>query len=164
MEQSPFWEANRFSASQENPRVLWNPKVCYRFYKRPTSAPILSQINSVLVPLPLPEGYLNIILPSTPGSSMWFLSLTFPRQYPVCTSPRPAYVLYAHPCHSSRFDHPNDIWWGHNLQRCQIPVSVLRTITADSTFVHRIEHFVKNLGFKIFNPVSKTRNYNKHIW
>jgi hypothetical protein len=27
MDQSPSWEANRFSASQEIPRILWNPKV-----------------------------------------------------------------------------------------------------------------------------------------
>ena len=32
-EQSPSWEANRFSASQEIPRVLWNPKVHYRSQK-----------------------------------------------------------------------------------------------------------------------------------
>ena len=30
MEQSPFWEANRFSASWEIPRILWKPKVYYR--------------------------------------------------------------------------------------------------------------------------------------
>jgi hypothetical protein len=29
MEQSPSWETNRFSASQEIPHVLWNPKVLY---------------------------------------------------------------------------------------------------------------------------------------
>jgi len=33
MEQSPSWEANRFSASQEIPRILWNSKVHYRSNK-----------------------------------------------------------------------------------------------------------------------------------
>ena len=30
MEQSPSWEANRLSASQEIPRLSWNPKGHYR--------------------------------------------------------------------------------------------------------------------------------------
>jgi hypothetical protein len=39
MEQSPSWEANRFSASQEIPRILWSPKVHYRVYTCPYPEP-----------------------------------------------------------------------------------------------------------------------------
>ena len=34
MVQSPSWEANWFAASQEIPRILWNPKVHHRTHKR----------------------------------------------------------------------------------------------------------------------------------
>jgi hypothetical protein len=41
MVQSPSLEANWFTASQEIPRILWNPKVHYRTHKPPPPVPIL---------------------------------------------------------------------------------------------------------------------------
>jgi hypothetical protein len=82
MEQSPSWEANWFAASQEIPRVLWNPKVQYRTHKRPPPVPILNQPNPVHTPTShFPKIRLKIILPSTPGSPQWSPSLSSPKHY-----------------------------------------------------------------------------------
>jgi len=39
MRQKLPWESDRFSANQEFPQILWNPKVRYRFYKRRPRVP-----------------------------------------------------------------------------------------------------------------------------
>ena len=50
MQHSPSWEANRFSASQEIPRILCNPKVHYRIQTYPSPVLILNQLDPVHSP------------------------------------------------------------------------------------------------------------------
>ena len=79
MEHSPPQEANRFSAGQEIPCILWNPKVHYHIQESPSPVHILSLINPVHAPLPhFLKIHFNIMLPSTSVSSKQSRSLSFP--------------------------------------------------------------------------------------
>jgi hypothetical protein len=75
MEQSPSWEANRFLASQEILRILWNPKVHYRIHKCPPPVPILRRVDPVhALTFHVLEIHLSIILPSMTVFPKWSLA------------------------------------------------------------------------------------------
>jgi hypothetical protein len=87
-------EINCSSANQEIPRISCNKMIITAFQTAPSPIPILSHIKPVHVAHPI---NFNIILPSTSRSSKWPLSLRFPHQNPVCTSPlpRPTHLIWS---------------------------------------------------------------------
>ena len=112
MQRSPACEGNRFSASQI-PCFLWNPKVHYRIHKWPPFVPVLSQLDPFQTPHP--TSCTSILILSSHlrlGSCKWSLSVRFPHQNPVYASPLHHTRYISRPSHSSRFDHPDNIWWG----------------------------------------------------
>ena len=107
MEQSPSFEVNRFTARQGILPISWNPTVHCRTHKFLPNVSVLSHLGPVHTSTShFLKIHLNIILPSRHGSPKWFLSLRFPHQNPVYTSPFP-HTLYMPRPSPSQFCHPN---------------------------------------------------------
>jgi len=79
--------------------------------RRFITVPIPKQTTKPMSPRPTSWRSILITLPPTPWSPKWPLSLKFPHQNPVCTSPNPHTCYMPSSSHSSLFDHPNNIWW-----------------------------------------------------
>ena len=95
MQQSPPWEAGRFSATQEIPRILCNPKDHYPLNNGPPLDPILSHINPVHPSLfHFLQTHFISIFPPTPGSS-----------FPQVSPPKTLYAALPYPVHTTCPDH-----------------------------------------------------------
>ena len=114
MKQGPSWESNRFSASQEIHHFYWTRMFITGLQVTATCHPEPDQ-SSPSPPSHLLKINLSIILPSTPGSPKWSLSLRFPHQIPVYACPLSHTCYVPRPTHYSRYDHPNNNWWAGQI-------------------------------------------------
>ena len=97
MEQSPSWEANRFSASQEIPCILGNPGASLPHSQLHATCPYPEPARSSPYPhIPLPEDPFNITLPSMPVFQVVsFLQVSPPK--PCISLSSVPYMLHAMP-------------------------------------------------------------------
>ena len=170
MKQSPSWEANNLSASQEFP-ILWNQKVHYNIHKCLPPVPILRQLDPVHNPtFHFLQIHLNIIIPSMPGSPKWSLSFRLPHQNPVQAFPLPLTCYMLCPSHSYQFYHPNDIGWGVHIIKLLITqfsplpchlVPIRPKYTQHPILEHSQPTFLLPCEWQNFTPIqNNTQNYS----
>ena len=95
MEQSPSWETNRFSDSQEIPHVLWNPMVYYLIHKFPPTLSILSKLDPVHIHT---NNFLKIHVIIILATKSGLPSGLFPSGFPTKTLYKPLLSLIRATC------------------------------------------------------------------
>jgi hypothetical protein len=160
MEQSPSWESNSHSASQEIPRLLWKPKVHYRVHRSRQLAPVMILMNPVhTLPNYFSKIHSNIILPPTLMHSEWSLPFRFPTIIFMHFSSHPS-ILHVHPFHLPWFDRPNNIWWSiHHILSNLPSITILsifgrhyRSYTVDTTSVNKPRNRTAVISISAFIP------------
>ena len=111
--------------------------------------------------------HFNIILPLTPGSSNWFVSLSFPHKNPLCTIPLRHTYYMPHPPHSPWFDHPNNIWWAVITKLLLMQSSSLSSrpsyakISSSAAYSRASSAYIPPAVWQSFNPINISKNYTR---